>query len=81
MERKTFTFTGGFHFTTLKNRDRIEVNKTRVLQNLGQSKRTWYRKLSEKAGGDPKLVIGIIKDINWLIGDVAGTDGENRPQR
>lgn len=70
----------GFHFTTLKNRDRIEVNKTRVLQNLGQSKRTWYRKLSEKAGGDPKLVIGIIKDINWLIGDVAGTDGENRPQ-
>jgi hypothetical protein len=71
----------GLHFTTLKNRERVEVNKKRVLQNLGQSKGTWYRKLRHKTGGDPKLVIGILKDIDWLIRDVVGTDGENRPDR
>ncbi|RZJ92297.1 MAG: hypothetical protein EOO20_02275 [Chryseobacterium sp.] len=71
----------GLHFSTIKNRERVEVNKTHVLQNLGKGKGTWFRKLREKTGGDPKLIIGIIKDINWLVGDVAGTDVENRPAR
>ncbi|CAM4213777.1 hypothetical protein SAMN06265348_10628 [Pedobacter westerhofensis] len=71
----------GLHFTTLKNRERVEVNKTRVLHSLGQNKATWYRKLRTNTGEDPKLIVGILKDIDWLVRDVVGTDGENRPNR
>jgi len=71
----------GLHFTTLKNRNPINLNKKRVIENLGESKGTWMRKLRDHDGGNPEMIRGIIKDIEWLIRDVVGTLGFNKPKR
>lgn len=70
----------GLHFSTLKNVNPVKSSKERVLRNLGSSLGLWNRKLQSGIGGDPELVKGNIKDINWLLRDVVGTDNEHMPK-
>jgi hypothetical protein len=70
----------GLHCTTLKNTNPVNINKTRVLEALGASKGTWMRKRDKSRGDGLKRIVGIIKDVDWLVKDVVGTTTENSPR-